>query len=75
MRTSAAANLRNRAYRSNLRSLIRQAKETEKPEEAQEKLRAVTSMLDKMTRKGIVNKNFAANHKSKLHRRVNKLST
>ncbi len=74
MRTSAEANVRNRAYRSNLRSLIRQVRSTKDPAEAQEKLRKVTSMLDSLTQKGLVHKNFAANNKSKLSRKVNKLS-
>ncbi len=74
MRTSLEANVRNRAYKSNLRSLVRQVKEATDPAEAQEKLGKVTSMLDRLARKGLVHKNYAANHKSKLTRGVSKIT-
>lgn len=41
--------------------------------EAVEKLKIVTKILDKISARGIVHKNYAANHKSSLSKFVNSL--
>jgi len=74
VRTQSEARDRNRAYISNLRSLLKKARLAENPDEAQELTQQASSMLDRLSRKGILHKNKAANVKSKLAKRTNKLS-
>lgn len=73
MLTSEKARSSNRAYRSQVRALIRQIREAETQSATREDLIKATSLLDRLSRKGVINKNSAANYKSKLHRHVNKL--
>ena len=73
MRTSDEARTSNRAYRSNLRSLIRDVRAAENQSDAQAKYTEVTSLLDRLTRKGILHKNRAASCKSRLYRHIKDL--
>lgn len=73
MRTNEDARIRNRAYRSNLRGLIREIREAPAQSDAQAKYTEVTSLLDSLTRKGILKKNRAASVKSRLHRHIKDL--
>ena len=63
MRKSRAANIRNRAQRANLRTVLKRAKASDATAEA--KLEA-TSLLDRAARKGLIHKNTAARHKSRM---------
>lgn len=63
MRKSRAANLRNRAQRSALRTALKKAKAPGST--ADEKLAAV-SLLDRAARKGLIHANSAARHKNRL---------
>ena len=63
MRKSRAANLRNRAQRSALRTALKKAQAPNST--AAEKAAAVT-LLDRSARKGLIHKNSAARHKSRL---------
>ena len=58
--------VRNQAIRSRLKTLVKQARETERP--AADALRAAISALDAAARKGIVHPNAAARKKSRLMR-------
>ena len=63
MRKSRAANIRNRAQRATLRTVLKTAiGDTATPEQ---KVSAV-SLLDRAARKGLIHKNTAARHKSRL---------
>lgn len=73
MRTSERARASNRAYQSQVKSIIRQIKEAQTQSAAQENLRKATSLLDRLSRKGVIHKKTAANYKSKLTRYVNNL--
>ena len=67
MRKSRAANIRNRAQRASLRTALKVAKsETATPEQ---KTSAV-SLLDRAARKGLIHKNTAARHKSRMSKKV-----
>jgi small subunit ribosomal protein S20 len=66
---------RNRYYGKTTRNVIRDLKELKAKKEASEKLPNVTSMIDKMAKRGIIHKNKAANLKSKLTKRVNALAS
>jgi small subunit ribosomal protein S20 len=63
MRKSRAATVRNRAQRSALRTALKKAKAPEATADA--KLAAV-KLLDRAARKGLIHRNTAARHKSKL---------
>jgi small subunit ribosomal protein S20 len=63
MRKSRAAQVRNRAQRSALRTALKKAKV--EGASADERTKAV-SMLDRSARKGLIHKNAAARQKSKL---------
>lgn len=65
MRRSRAAQLRNRAQRSTLRTALKKASvESASPEVISE---AIT-LLDRSARKGLIHKNAAARRKSRLMR-------
>jgi small subunit ribosomal protein S20 len=67
MRKSRAAQQRNRAQRSALRTALKKAKAADASIEA--KAAAVT-LLDRAARKGLVHKNAAARQKSKLAKKA-----
>jgi small subunit ribosomal protein S20 len=62
MRKSRAAAIRNRAQKSALRTALKRASAGGSPED---KLTAV-KLLDRASRKGLIHKNAAARHKSRL---------
>ncbi|MEX2111460.1 MAG: 30S ribosomal protein S20 [Gemmatimonadaceae bacterium] len=62
MRKSRAAAIRNRAQRSALRTALKRASTTTS---ADERLAAV-KLLDRASRKGLIHRNAAARHKSRL---------
>ena len=61
MRKSRAAAIRNRAQKSALRTALKRAS-TGTPDERQ----AAVKLLDRAARKGLIHKNAAARHKSRL---------
>lgn len=63
MRKSRAATVRNRAQRSALRTALKKAQAPEATTEV--KLSAVR-LLDRAARKGLIHRNTAARHKSRL---------
>jgi small subunit ribosomal protein S20 len=63
MRKSRAATVRNRAQRSALRTALKKA---QAPGATTEAKRAAVQLLDRAARKGLVHKNTAARHKSRL---------
>jgi small subunit ribosomal protein S20 len=64
-RTSA-----NRRHKSNLRGALKDFAAAEKTEGREEKLRALTSSLDKAASRGIIHRNKAARLKSRLSKRT-----
>ncbi|MDR5710178.1 MAG: 30S ribosomal protein S20 [Armatimonadota bacterium] len=60
--------LRNRAWRSRIRTLIKKARELGTPEAVQQAIRAI----DKAAAKGIIHRNTAARRKSRLMQAVQK---
>lgn len=65
---------RNKYYGKTTRNAIRDLKEIKGLKEANGKLPEVAAMIDKLAKRGIIHKNKAANLKSKLTRKVNKLA-
>jgi len=72
-RQSAKRRLANREKRSRMRSLTRKVMEAQDKEQAETLLKDAVSYIDRMTVKGIVHKNTAANRKSSLVKHVNNL--
>ncbi len=71
IRTNEKAHLRNKHYRSIMKSAIKKVRLAESKEVAQANLNQAISVLDRLAVKGIIHKNNAANKKSKLTRLVN----
>ena len=64
----------NRYYGKVTRNAVRKFRATTDKAEAAAQLPAVTSMLDRLAKKGVIHANKAANLKSKLAKQVNKLA-
>ncbi len=74
VRQSRKRNERNRYYGKTTRNAIRDLRAVDEKATADDKLKVVASMIDKLARRGTIHKNKAANLKSKLTRKVNALS-
>lgn len=74
VRQSRKRNERNRYYGKTTRNAIRDIRAVEEKKAAAEQLPLVASMIDKLARRGTIHKNKAANLKSKLAKKVNRLS-
>ena len=73
VRQTERRNLRNRASRSKMRTLIKKLRATDDAQQAQAMLSEVKSYLDRMASKNIIHKNKAAHVKSQLEKHVNSL--
>lgn len=73
MRQSRKLRLYNRLNKKTAKYAIRAVREAKTVEEAVEKLRIATKVLDRISAKNVIHKNTAANRKSSLARFVNKL--
>ncbi len=73
MKTSAAANARNRAYRSQMNSAIKRVLAADKKDTADAELRKASALIDKLVNKGVIHRNNADNKKSRLARLVNRI--
>ena len=74
--TNEKARLRNKAIKSELKTLVRKTREavaTGNAEGAEKAFAVASRKLDKAVSKGVIHKNQAANRKSKLAAAVNKL--
>jgi len=71
IRTNQKARLRNKHYRTTMKTAIKKVRLAESKEVAQANLNKAISVLDHLAVKGIIHKNNAANKKSKLTRLVN----
>lgn len=65
LRKSRAAEIRNRAQRSQLRTALKKAKAADATDSVKQ---AATRLLDRAARKGLIHKNTAARHKSSIAR-------
>lgn len=72
VRQSRKKNIRNRHYKSMMRTAIKNVL-TAKKEDAPNLLSKAISTIDRVCTKGIVHVNYAARHKSKLTKHVNNL--
>lgn len=74
VRQSRKRNERNRYYGKTTRNAIRDLKALDTKEGAAGKVPEVSSMIDKLARRGIIHKNKAANLKRKLVKGVNAMT-
>jgi small subunit ribosomal protein S20 len=72
-RQSKRLALRNRQYRSTMRTVIKKVLESKDKSSAEPTLRNAVSLLDKMAAVGIIHRNKAAHQKSRLTLHFNKL--
>ena len=73
IKTNAKATERNKAYKSELRTLVRKTREAIAAGDktaAETNLKAASRKLDKAVSKGVIHKNQAANRKSKIAAQV-----
>ena len=70
-RQAAKRTERNKYYGKTTRNAIRDLRELNEKASAGKKLVEVSSMIDKLAKRGIIHKNKAANLKSKLTKKVN----
>jgi len=75
IRTNKKENLRNRAYRTQMRNALRKVRETTDPAARQASLREAVSVLDRLVSKGVVRKGFASRRKSRLAHFVARMET
>ncbi|MEJ6675649.1 MAG: 30S ribosomal protein S20 [Flavobacteriales bacterium] len=73
IRSNEAKKLRNKYQHKTTRNAVRDLRTVEDKKEAEGKLNAVISMLDKLAKNNIIHKNKAANIKSKLTKHVSAL--
>ena len=65
--------LHNRYYAKTMRNALKNIKMINDKSAAQQKLPEVVSIIDRLSKKGIIHKNKAANLKSGLMKRINNL--
>jgi small subunit ribosomal protein S20 len=75
MELSRAANTRNRASRSRIKTAIRRVREAESVDSAQERLKEAAALLDRAATKNLMPPNRAARIKSQLARQVNQMES
>ncbi len=74
VRQSRKRNERNRYQGKTTRNAIRDLKTIDIKSDASEKIPQVSSMIDKLAKRGIIHKNKAANLKRKITRNINSLA-
>ena len=73
VRQSIKSNLTNRAYKSQVNTLIKKVLTETKKKDAESGLKEAVKLIDKVASKGIIHKNKAANKKSSLYKHINSL--
>lgn len=73
IRSNDAKRLRNKYQAKSTRTFIKKLRDTTDKVEAQDLLKKVSSMLDKLAKRNVIHKNKATNNKSKLAKHVNAL--
>jgi small subunit ribosomal protein S20 len=73
IRANEKKRLANRYYSKTMRNALKDIRGIEDKNAATQKLSAMTSMIDKLAKKGMIHKNKAANLKSGLMKKINAL--
>ena len=72
IRQAEKRRLRNKHYKSMMKTYIKKVRTATDPESAVAAYRQASSIIDKLVSKGIIHRNTAANKKSRLARFVNR---
>ncbi|MGH7549264.1 MAG: 30S ribosomal protein S20 [Gemmatimonadota bacterium] len=64
---------RNRHDRSQLRTALKKVRQATSADHARISITEAESLLDRLTRKGIIHRNTAARHKARLHAHLSRL--
>lgn len=73
IRANNKRRLENRYYAKTMRNALKNIRTIENKEEAAKQLPGVTSLIDKLAKKGIIHKNKAGNLKSGLMKKINQM--
>ena len=73
IRTSGIARMRNRAYKSAMKTAIKKVLSASDYETALQEYRKASSIIDRLASKGIIHRNKAGHQKSRLAGYVNRL--
>ncbi len=73
IRANNKRRLENRYYAKTMRNALKTIRTIENKEEAAKQLPGVTSLIDKLAKKGIIHKNKAGNLKSGLMKKINQM--
>ncbi|MBO8130800.1 MAG: 30S ribosomal protein S20 [Candidatus Marinimicrobia bacterium] len=73
VRQAEKRRLRNKHYKSLIKTMIKKVKSAQTKEEAEELYKKAVSVIDKVASKGIIHKNNAARKKSRLAKYLAKL--
>jgi len=73
VRQSQKRNLRNKHYKSMIKTAVKELNETNSKSDAEPLLKKVVSIIDKVTRKKIIHQNKAAHKKSQAIKHYNSL--
>lgn len=74
IRANEKKRVRNRYQHKTTRTQVKKLLTTTKKDEAQTLLKEVSSMIDKLAKKNVIHWKKAANQKSKLTKKVNKIA-
>jgi len=74
VRQNAKRAERNKSRLTTLKTLVKKVRSSTSKESADAALRAASKYLDRLSSKGLIHKNKAANQKARLTKYVNKLS-
>jgi small subunit ribosomal protein S20 len=75
IRQTRTRKLYNRLNKKIVKLAVREVRESKTYDEAWEKFRAATKVLDRVSTRGVLHKNYAANKKSSLAKYVNSLAS
>lgn len=64
---------KNKLYKAKIRTAVKNVLSAKTKESAEKELKTATAVLDKVSTKGVIHKNNAANKKARLSRHVNKM--
>ena len=68
IKTNTKANIRNRQYRTRMRTMIRRVREDGESDNTNQTYLSTCALLDRLARKGVIHRNTAARRKSRLHK-------
>jgi small subunit ribosomal protein S20 len=75
IRTSAKRNLRNRAYKSKIKTAIKQFEEATTKEEKEKSLKKAQQILDRASKRNVIKRNVASRKISSMQKKLDAAET